>query len=286
MPSIDCNGMKPSTTKLPLHNLNSGESPLFIRAISHNNEYDFTQKHRHNYFEILFFESGGGEQLIDFQEYEVKDFTCYIVHPNQIHLLNRAPGSKGRLIQFRSEAIMSPKLMTKLRERIWDGAGGVVFENDETLFEQMIWVLDQFDMNADTERNLHLLQVLIFDLLSNAKIESETTSMESDFNRFLQLVDANFKEQHSVQFYLNELNISDKKLGSLSKQHLGMSPLQTIHHRLVLEIKRLLLFGEESHKEIAYSLGFDSPASFSAFVKKRTEKTPSELQSAMEEIHK
>ncbi len=277
--------MKSSTTKLPLHNLNSGESPLFIRAISHNNAYDYTQKHRHNYFEILFFEKGGGEQLIDFQEYEVKDHTCYLVHPNQIHLLNRAPGSKGQLIQFRSESIMSPKLLTKLRERIWNGVGGVVFENDAKRFNQMSAVLEQFDEHSDAERNIHLLQVLLFDLLSDSEKHINSRTKDSDFNRFLQLVDANFREQHSVQFYLQELNITDKKLGAVTKKHLGMSPLQTIHRRIVLEIKRLLLFGEESHKEIAYSLGFDSPASFSAFVKKKTDKTPSQLQSEMEQIH-
>jgi AraC family transcriptional regulator, transcriptional activator of pobA len=110
--------------------------------------------------------------------------------------------------------------------------------------------------------------------------------IDADFNRFLQLVDAHFREQHSVQFYLNELNVSEKKLGALTKQHLGASPLQAIHQRLVLEIKRLLLFGEESHKEIAYSLGFDSPASFSAFVKKKTGMTPSELQTSVAEIQK
>jgi len=278
--------VKSSEEKLPLHNLNSGESPLFIRDISHNNAYDFTQKHRHNYFEILFFESGGGEQLIDFQEYDVKNYTCYIVHPNQIHLLNRAPGSKGRLIQFRSESVVSPRLLTLLSERIWDGVGGVLFQEDKALFNRMISVLNQFDLDAETERNVHLLQVLIFDMLANTNFQINSASIDSEFHRFLQLIDGNFKEQHSVQFYLSVLNISDKKLGTLSKQHLGMSPLQTIHHRLVLEIKRLLLFGEESHKEIAYSLGFDSPASFSAFVKNKTGQTPSELQSEVEEIHK
>ena len=259
---------------------------MFIRDISHNNAYDFTQKHRHNYFEILFFESGGGEQLIDFQEYDVKNYTCYIVHPNQIHLLNRAPGSKGRLIQFRSESVVSPRLLTLLSERIWDGVGGVLFQEDKALFNRMISVLNQFDLDAETERNVHLLQVLIFDMLANTNFQINSASIDSEFHRFLQLIDGNFKEQHSVQFYLSVLNISDKKLGTLSKQHLGMSPLQTIHHRLVLEIKRLLLFGEESHKEIAYSLGFDSPASFSAFVKNKTGQTPSELQSEVEEIHK
>lgn len=278
--------MNSSENKLPLHNLNSGNAPLFIWDISHSNEYDFTQKHRHNYFEIIFFRSGGGKQLIDFQEYEVSDYTCYLIHPNQIHLLNRAPGSFGRLIQFRDESIISRKLLTKLRERIWEGVGSVVFENDSELFERMMAVLRQFDLSADPDRNLHLLQVLLFDLMSNAKSTDKPTLADSDLNQFLQLIDVNFKEQHSVQFYLKELKISDKKLGSLSKHHLGMSPLQAIHHRLVLEIKRLLLFGEESHKELTYSLGFDSPASFSAFVKKKTGSTPSVLQLQLEEIHK
>jgi AraC family transcriptional activator of pobA len=278
--------MKSSAENLPLHNLNSGESPLFIWDISHSNEYDFTQKHRHNYFEIIFFEKGRGKQLIDFQEYHLTDYTCYLIHPNQIHLLNRAPGSHGKLIQFRAESVMSPSLLSKLRERIWGGLGGIVFHDSEELYSNMIAILNQFNTDSETERNLHLLQVLLFDLLANSIDELEATSTDSGFNRFLQLVDAHFADQHSVQFYLSSLSISEKKLASLSKHHMGMSSLQVIHHRLVLEAKRLLLFGEESHKEIAYSLGFDSPASFSAFIKKKIGTTPSELQTQLEEIHK
>ena len=278
--------MKNLEQKLPLHNLNSNETPFFVRDISYSNEYDFTQKHRHNYYEIIFFETGGGKQLIDFEEYEVKDITCYIVHPNQIHLLNRAPGSKGKLIQFRSESIISPNLVTKLRERIWDGVGGVLLENNQVVFDSLKALLDKFDVKSENERNVHLLQVLLFDLLSNTKQKSKPVTHNSDFNQFIQLVDVHFREQHSVYFYLKELNFSERRLGALSKGHLGMSPLQAIHHRLILEIKRLLLFGAESHKEIAYSLGFDSPSSFSSFVKTRTEMSPSELQYALEEIHK
>ena len=277
--------MKAEGNNVPLHNLNSSDGPLFIRAVSHINEYDYTQKHRHNYFEIIFFEKGGGKQLIDFQEYEVVDYSCYLIHPNQIHLLNRAPGSHGRLIQFEAESVISPSLLSKLRERIWGGFGGVVFQENEELFSRIISILNQFDADSETERNLHLLQVLLFDLLANSTKDVEVTTTDLGFNRFLQLVDVHFVDQHSVQFYLSSLNISEKKLASLSTHHMGMSSLQVIHHRLVLEAKRLLLFGEESHKEIAYSLGFDSPASFSAFIKKKTGSTPSELQTQLEEIH-
>jgi AraC family transcriptional activator of pobA len=275
--------------QLPVHDLQDGASPFLVRDIAHTNNYDFTQKHRHSYFEIIFFEKGGGVQLIDFSEVEVCDHSCYIIHPNQIHLLNRDPGSFGRLIQFRSVSVTSAQLFTMLRARIWNGMGGTIFQKDEALFSRFTQLLDLFENQGDgpneNERNQHLLQVLLFDLLGVTDQTVSAKHVDSDFNTFLKLVDTHFKEENSVKFYLNELNISDKKLSALTKQHFGFSSLQVIHHRMILEIKRLLLFGESSHKEVAYSLGFDSPSSFSAFVKNKTSQTPSELQAALEKIH-
>ena len=49
--------------------------------------------------------------------------------------------------------------------------------------------------------------------------------------------------------------------------------------------KRLLLFGDLTHKNIAYDLGFDSPSSFSAFIKKKTGFTPSEIQAQVNKSH-
>jgi len=264
---------------------------LIILPISHSNAYNFTKKHRHDYYEILFFEKGGGIQLIDLIEYPVESHSCYIVHPKQVHLLRRAPGSKGRLIQFREEAIVTPKLLTLLETRVWEGASAIFFEKNKDLFNSFTNMIDLFHSGSDTEshsneRDRHLLQVLLFDLLANPDIGPSSNAVDKYFNQFLQLVNDNFKEQHSVQFYLGTLGISEKKLGALTKTHLGMTPLKVIHHRLLLETKRLLLFIEQSQKEITYELGFDSPSSFSSFIKTNTGLTPSELQAAVEEIHK
>jgi len=62
--------------------------------------------------------------------------------------------------------------------------------------------------------------------------------------------------------------------------------LQVIHNRILLEAKRMLLFEEIAHKEIAFQLGFDSPASFSLFIKNKTGFTPSELNQQLVKIHK
>jgi len=264
---------------------------LSILPISHSNSYNFTKKHRHDYYEILFFEKGGGLQLIDLKEYTVKSHSCYIVHPKQVHLLKREPGSKGRLMQFREESIITTKLLTLLETRIWEGESAILFERNKGLFNNFTKLIDMFDSvsnpdNHSNYRNIHLLQVVLFDLLSNPEIVPTSTIIDKHFNQFLQLVNDNYKVQHSVKFYLNTLGLNEKKLGVMTKRHLGISPLKVIHQRLLLETKRLLLFMEQSHKEIAYELGFDSPSSFSSFIKTKTGQTPSALQATVEEIHK
>jgi AraC family transcriptional activator of pobA len=89
-----------------------------------------------------------------------------------------------------------------------------------------------------------------------------------------------------VQQYAALLKTTEKKLSSITKKYLGMNPLQVIHNRLLLEAKRILLFEDTSHKEIAFRLGFDSPASFSQFIKNKTGSSPSELHAHLVNIHK
>ncbi|HTF04460.1 MAG TPA: hypothetical protein VK826_10555, partial [Bacteroidia bacterium] len=74
---------KPGTdvSSLPVHSLETTEQIIHVRPIEYNNPYDFTREHRHDYFEILFFDTGGGEQLIDFVQHPVVANSCYIVFP-------------------------------------------------------------------------------------------------------------------------------------------------------------------------------------------------------------
>jgi AraC family transcriptional activator of pobA len=56
---------------IKLHALSFGNSLIKVRDIEHNNAYDYTKKHRHSYFELMLFEQGGGDNLIDFVNYDV-----------------------------------------------------------------------------------------------------------------------------------------------------------------------------------------------------------------------
>ena len=99
-------------------------------------------------------------------------------------------------------------------------------------------------------------------------------------------MDEQYSSNHLVNKYASSLNVSEKKLAALTKKYLGLSPLQVIHNKLLLEAKRLLTFKKNSLKEISFQLGFDSPASFSLFIKNKTGLTPSGLTDQLAKIHK
>ena len=106
---------------IKLHALSFGDSLIKVRDIEHKNAYDYTKKHRHSYFELMLFEQGGGDNLIDFVNYDVKAYSCFIIFPKQIHLLHRAPGSFGDVVQFNSSSVTSDKLNLIVQEHLWYG---------------------------------------------------------------------------------------------------------------------------------------------------------------------
>ena len=135
---------------------------------------------------------------------------------------------------------------------------------------------------------MNFLQAILLQLLeSHAITRDDSLSKDRELLfQFQILLEEQYEQNRTVGNYVQHMGITEKRLSTITKKHLGMSPLQIIHNRLLLEAKRLLLFDSSSHKEIAYQLGFDSPASFSQFIKNKTGLTPSELPQALAEIHK
>lgn len=94
------------------------------------------------------------------------------------------------------------------------------------------------------------------------------------------LVENNYRKQHSVQYYADQLNKSPKTLANYFALYNHKSPLVVIQERILLEAKRLLIYTDKSAKEIAYELGYDDAAYFSNFFKKQTGISPSEFKNS------
>ena len=279
---------------LPVHSLTLDERPVQVRPIEYRNPYDFTKEHRHTYFEVFFFIKGGGSQLIDFRELPVEDNSCYIVFPQQIHLLKRAAEAFGTLLQFKEEVIPAKQVRILLRQLSFGEQPAVLFENDRNQlqeFEPLIELLKNSSEKQTTlsqDVALNLLQALLLQLVESKNKENVILPVADRklLFEFQHLLEEQFTFNHSVSKYASALNSTEKKLTAVTKKFLGLSTLQVIHNRILLEAKRLLLFDGSSHKEIAFQLGFDSPASFSLFIKNKTGFNPSELNLELVNIHK
>ena len=92
--------------------------------------------------------------------------------------------------------------------------------------------------------------------------------------KFVDLLEANFSEEHSVGFYASQLNVHPNYLNSFIKKHQGLTAKESIQNRLLLEAKYLLHSTNLSIKEISNQLGFTDPNYFTVFFKKFENMSP------------
>lgn len=272
---------------IPAFSLTRNDFPVLTESLDYGNPYDFTREHRHQYFEIILIEKGGGRQWVDFTCINMLDYSCYVVLPVQVHLLKRNEYTQGSLIQFEETVVQSSCLLACLLQL----RSPVIFENDAEAYSLTKGYLNliheiQYPVRASSKMgSIYLLQALLMHLINFKNKMENTSQIPAVHSQFANLVDKNFTEKKLVKEYLRELNVSQTKLTATTLKHFGVTPLQFIHSRILLEIKRLLAFSNQSQKEIAYELGFNNQAVFSQFVKAKTGSTPSELQRGLLKLH-
>lgn len=94
-------------------------------------------------------------------------------------------------------------------------------------------------------------------------------------NDLLALINLNFKQQHSVEFYASKMSLSTKSLSQKINKKSSVSVKQLITQKIIQEAKQLIKIEMPIHA-IAEELGFQEPNHFTSFFKTYTGKTPSQ----------
>lgn len=96
--------------------------------------------------------------------------------------------------------------------------------------------------------------------------------------RFVKLMNTNCKEQHSVEFYANELCIDPKYLSRILKSLNGKTASQWIDEAIISEAQLHLRNNDLTIQQIADILNFSDQSSFGKFFKKHCGLSPSNFR--------
>ncbi|MBQ2519984.1 MAG: AraC family transcriptional regulator [Paludibacteraceae bacterium] len=92
--------------------------------------------------------------------------------------------------------------------------------------------------------------------------------------RFMHLVDIHCEQQHSLDWYADQLCLSTRYVANTVKETLGVTASSCIEHVLIQRAKTLLFTTTKSIQEIADQLGFQNQSHFGTFFKRHEGVSP------------
>lgn len=243
--------------------------------------------HKHDFFHLVFIKQGKGWHRIDFKTHALERNQLFIMKPGQVHGWKIQPDVQGFVLEFTPESLnrdskhgldlVSP--LFSLPDMIRFKSSKEV-EKIETLFALMSEECRERKMNYQSSLQGFLMPLLVEILRAGGVEKSATRSIENFTERFQELVENHYHEEHAVDFYGRMLGLSAKALTMRVSRSLGRSARSVIQERILLEAKRLLIYSDLSVAEVGAEVGYSDPNYFVRFFKEQVGKTPLRFREA------
>ena len=249
------------------------------------------EPHRHNFSSVLIISKAKGIHKIDFNDYELAEKQIFFIAPGQVHQVIEYEKSEGFSMTFSNQFLVENSIPISFIEslNLFQNYGqspplqleSKAFQNVENFATEIVELF-----NSDAAMKFLSIGSFLKLILIACNNSCEINPIESDIDisgaslirNFKNAVNQNFKKEHSTTFYANQLFITPDHLNRTFKAKVGKTAKEFIQARIITEAKRLLFFSSLTNKEIAYQLGFNEPANFSAFFKKHTKLSPSHFK--------
>ncbi|MBT30061.1 MAG: AraC family transcriptional regulator [Thalassobius sp.] len=258
---------------------------LYIRNLDNCPPSYLEDPGRREFFEIVWLQDENALHVPQHSFQTLRGDWIYLIPPYRVHQLNKA-GKKGLLISFKRELLegdLKEFLLDVFRMFNIQGEFSCL-QVDEENTKRLATIFQL--LNEEYQKpTLHLIMIkalLKVFLLQLIQLKEQHFTMQ-DINEkrvyeFMLLLESNYLEERTTEFYADNLGISAKRLNQILKEKLNKTGVQLIHDRLVLEAKRQIIHSENTIKEISFNLGFKDRSYFSRFFKQHSGQTPQEFQ--------
>lgn len=241
-------------------------------------EYDRHNIHQHDYYELIWFtEAADGDTVqIDFGNYPVSGDSFFFVSAGQLHRIDRT-GKRGLVIAL-SKDFFHSIVPVDVYPRSTFAINTIINQKKCDMCRTMVKLIITEYEGAHRYQLFEAYFKALFIHLGPVFSQSPCCGSKRKAADLLDLVEELYVSHRDVQFYAQQLALSDKAANNISKKVLGRTIKEVLQDRLVLEVKREIATGKLSFKEIAAKLGFNEPSYFTRFFKTQTGFTPEEYK--------
>ncbi|MDX6188970.1 helix-turn-helix domain-containing protein [Flavobacterium sp. Fl-318] len=255
----------------------------------HLKSHSFVEEpHRHDSYLMVFFTNGSGIHEVDFDRFEIKKGSLFVLQPGQMHHWSLSEDIEGYVIIFSQELYNLYFGQKKINDYNFYNS---ILNQPEVLFEgeESSKILPYFNLLIQENNQNHRLQLdKMLNLLDCIHIEiarkyGETYSRQAHsynvkISAFEVLLEKYFKTQKLPSFYADQLHITLKHLNRICNEILQKTATEVIMDRVILEIKRMLIDKQLAVNEVAYAVGYEDYSYFSRVFKKQTGISPTEFR--------
>ena len=247
---------------------------------------DKTPTHSLTYYDITVISGGQGTFYIDQQNIPIEKGRVIFTLPGQVRHWEVDKMPPGYALLFEEEFLCSffndNNFVQDLSYFSDSNPHASITLCDEEYNQLMPLLQNIFaEIHQPQLKDKHVLRALLYQvlmILNRMFLSRYPAAQVNPANRHIQkfshLVNSHYRNNRSVDFYAQQLNITPGHLNDLVRHHLGVSAKQHILNRTILEAKRLLNYTSQSIDEIAQHLNFENSSYFIRIFHKHTGETP------------
>lgn len=245
-------------------------------------------------YQILWIQAGSAEVGLDEWRAAVHGPAAIVVPPGVVHGFRFAPETDGRVLTLSARFLVEGEFQQvgEAFRALFAAPGVLHFSADDGEARRLDVQLSELAAesalpgSADSPVVLWLARAVVWRLARASAQGQRDGSGDSShrhqalFTRFLLLVEEHFLEHWPMERYASRLGLSTQRLNRLVRAESGRSALELVHERLTREACRRLVYIAAPATSLALELGFEDPAYFSRFFKRRTGLSPQRWREA------
>lgn len=235
--------------------------------------------HRHDYYEIMFYERCRGVCTLNGIEFELDEDCLFFLTPLDFHRIDAkvSEGATSINISF-SEKLISGRLAKELSfsPRIWRGA-------PRRFVAELNNILDCYRENPKGETKLYyMLNSILWEIAEKGdKIESEGSCIRPMIRQVMASVNSDIAKDISLEKISKSCGVNPTYFSEIFRKETGRGFKAWLTSCRIEYAKRLLEDGDDKTIDIGFASGYNTPSQFIKMFKKETGMTPSEYRQSV-----